>query len=126
VLGNFGVLPLLAAMLWWQRRRSLPEGVLLRFCLIYGTACVVLAPVLGAGFQHLFGYAWPLFLVAVPMLVDEGAQWRVAAIGAAHFAVVGLMSWRDLWPRLAVQVGLWMLAGLLLQRSKALTQSSRS
>jgi hypothetical protein len=119
VLGNFGVLPLLAAMLWWQRRRSLPGGLLLRFCLIYGAACVVLAPVLGAGFQHLFGYAWPLFLVAVPMLWEESAGWRVAAVGAAHFAVVGLMGWGDLWPRMAVQVGLWVLAAWLLRTSRA-------
>jgi hypothetical protein len=128
LLGNFGVLPLLAVLPWWRRRSSLPGGVLLRFCLIYGAACVVLAPLLGAGFQHLFGYAWPLFFVAVPLLVEERVGWRVAAIGTAHFAVAGLMFWGNLFPRMGVQVGLWVLAGWFVHtsKSKAFTQSSQS
>ncbi len=69
-LGNFGLLPMLLVWLWWRGRRD--EGqkrsLLLRFTLLYGAVSFLLAPVIGAGFLHLVGYAWPLFLVALPQL----------------------------------------------------------
>jgi hypothetical protein len=95
-LTNFGLLPLLVAVLWWRQRRNtgvspLPlvgrdddvlrgietedsatsRSVLLRFALLYGGVSFLLAPLLGAGFVHLMQYAWPLFLVALPRLFDE-------------------------------------------------------
>jgi hypothetical protein len=68
---NFGLLPLLVAVLWWRHRRWQGRSVLLRFALLYGGVSYLLSPVLGAGFAHLMQYAWPLFLVALPQLFDE-------------------------------------------------------
>jgi len=44
------------------------RSLLIRFCLIYGGVSLLLAPMLGAWATRLFGYSWPLSLVAVPLL----------------------------------------------------------
>jgi|GEM_PF-1558849 len=91
LLMRFGLLPLLAAALLWRASRgwggradaqqvASRQGYvalsalqlrdpLLRFAVLYGGLSLLLAPLVGAGFVHLFGYAWPLFLVAAPRLM---------------------------------------------------------
>ncbi len=75
----FGLLPLLLVKL---RRVRMPasesrDEVLLRFCVIYGVISFVMAGLLGEAFGRLFGYSWPLFLVALPMLLGEsGANFK--------------------------------------------------
>ena len=75
----FGLLPLLLVKL---RRVRMPSGddreqVLLRFCVIYGVISFCMAGLLGEAFGRLFGYSWPLFLVALPMLLGaSGANFR--------------------------------------------------
>ncbi len=133
-LTNFGLLPLLVAVLWWRHRRWVGRGqsparsVLLRFALLYGGVCYVLAPVLGAGFVHLMQYAWPLFLVAVPLLLQEfplaglsvemSVERRAAQIGflALHLGVqtVLLLPWFGL--RLTFALVIWGAGYVCLRR----------
>jgi hypothetical protein len=112
---QFGLLPLLFLAVWLRRRMRRGDGSLLRFTLIYGGACFLLAPLLGAGFAHLVGYAWPLFLVAGPLLLCEVSgegSWRgsMAAIGffALHLGLCATADWfPPVWMRTAVDVAFW-------------------
>jgi len=90
-LGIFGLLPLLLIFLW---RKGLPavktESPLMRFCLFYGIASFLLAPLIGAALERLFWYAWPLFVIYVPSVAMRYlALGRTSAIAflALHFAV---------------------------------------
>ncbi len=68
----FAVLPLLALLLPAARRLSLGRtSVLTRFCILYGAISFLLAPSLGTWYTRLFGYGWPLFLVALPRLLGD-------------------------------------------------------
>jgi hypothetical protein len=120
-LACFGLLPLVVGFLWWRHRRVDGRGFLLRFSLLYGTCCLVLSPVLGAGFLHLVGYAWPLVAVALPMLIDEfpvprgrRAVLASAAFFTLHMVLCALWYWVHEWTALCLWVvlwgaGLWML-----------------
>jgi hypothetical protein len=131
-LTNFGLLPLLAAVLWWRHRRSPARtedhpSPLLRFCLLYGGISFLLSPLLGAGFVHLVGYAWPLFLVAVPRLLGEfqtelamalaTRRRSLAVMGflAVHLALypLGYVPW--LVPGILADLALWTVAAALLR-----------
>lgn len=69
---TFGLLPLLFAYLVSRHRNVLwPNDVMLRFCVAYGLVSFVIAPELGASVPRLFAYAWPLFVVAVPILFSR-------------------------------------------------------
>jgi hypothetical protein len=128
VLTSFGLLPLLLGFLWRSHRRVAGRSVLLRFSLLYGAACLVLAPVLGAGFQHLAGYAWPLFVVALPLLFDEfrqrpndGALSRKQVLGSLaffvlHLAACGASYWLGLLPQIVAGLALWV-AGFVALRA---------
>jgi len=119
---NFGMLPLLVAVLWWRHRKVRDRSVLLRFALLYGGVSFLLAPVLGAGFVHLMQYAWPLFLVALPKLFDEeltgplSAKRAWASVGffGLSLAVPCIARWPVLLSRLAMGVAIWVVGyGLL-------------
>ena len=72
LLTIFGALPvLLFALLLARRVAPGPSSLLLRFCLLYGTVSLLLAPALGTWYVRLFGYAWPLLLVALPRLLPN-------------------------------------------------------
>jgi hypothetical protein len=120
---NFGLLPLLVAVLWWRHRRWQGRSVLLRFALLYGGISYVLSPVLGAGFAHLMQYAWPLFLVGLPQLFDEFELGRMTpsrmAAGLGFFAlhlIAGAISFLP-WFLLMIGSGtvLWVAGYLLLK-----------
>ena len=69
LLTTFGVLP--AVLLTRLLRRGRPWGgqdLLTRFCLLYGGISLVLAPLIGTEYARLYGYAWPLFFVALPRM----------------------------------------------------------
>lgn len=91
----FGLLPLLLFFLWRKRSSlSRAQGSLLRFCIFYGCACFVLAPELGPSLPRLFGYAWPAFAIAAPLLA-LGLNWNTRA-GYAFLALHLLASW-SMW-----------------------------
>lgn len=71
LLNTFGLLPLLVVFLWRRRKKSSERTVLLQFCLLYGTISFLLAPVIGVWFSRLFGYSWPLFALALPLLFND-------------------------------------------------------
>jgi hypothetical protein len=62
----FGLFPLCAALVWRKTKSRF-----LRFCFTYGAAAFILAPILGSSLPRLFGYSWPLMLIAVPVLIEE-------------------------------------------------------
>ena len=68
LLTTFGLLPPLLVLLWIRRSRTGRINLLERFCLLYGTVSFALAPMIGTWYPRLFGYGWPLFLVALPTL----------------------------------------------------------
>jgi len=95
LLTVFGLLPALAVALWLRQRgrRAEQRDVLLRFCVIYGVTYFVLSPALGTAVARMVGYAWPLLVVAVPMLARRmRGGWRVPAFLAIHLSLclVGL------------------------------------
>ena len=124
-LGNFGLLPLLVLWLWLRDYRNPQRGrsVLLRFTLLYGTASFLLAPVLGAGFLHLVGYAWPLFLVALPQLFApfppspamNRRSWAAMGFFVVHLAVCGVTYWAAFLPEIGLELCLWAVGFLLLR-----------
>lgn len=86
-LTRFGLFPLLLLFFFPIRTwRSLwRESLFLRFCLIYGVISFLLAPMLGTAVPRLFGYAWPVFMLAVPAclppIFKSGAKaWGFLAI----------------------------------------------
>ncbi len=133
VLTEFGLLPLMAVYFWWLSRTSVTEAPaslvlldsgtevaplpsknspLLRFTVLYGSASFVMAPLLGNWIAHLAGYGWPLFFVALPMLLGgcvRRAQQVYAGVGllAAHLAVCAVS-------HLALVPGAWRTETLLL------------
>jgi hypothetical protein len=123
VLTNFGLLPLLVAVLWQRRDRAAKRKPLLQFTLLYGTISLCLAPLLGVWFVHLIGYAWPLFFVALPQLFDEvsSAPPTSSRNGAGvAFLVVHLLafyiSYRFLWyPQIVMEAVLWIIGFFLLR-----------
>lgn len=93
LLTTYGLLlPLLVVV--WRRRAAIPKGdLLLRFSLLYGGISFLLPPLLGTWYVRFFGYAWPLFMVALPRLFvreREGdssfGSWRFAG-----FVLVGFL-----------------------------------
>ena len=90
-LTAFGQLPELLLVLLWTRRDVLlarwRSDLLLRFALLYGGVAFALTPLLGTAYERLFGYGWPLFLVAVPRLFTVASRsagnWEPAAFAVA-------------------------------------------
>jgi hypothetical protein len=122
MLSIFGLLPVSLVFLWRRRQRSIRRSLLLRFTLLYGSVSLFLAPLIGVSFIHLIGYAWPLFLVALPILFNELRQTTTTASRAlvglaflcAHVAsayVAHMWMWI---PQISIELILWILGYLLL------------
>ncbi len=124
VLTQFGLLPMLVAFLWWRHRRVRGRSPLLQFALLYGAAAFMLAPLLGNWLTHLTGYGWPLFFVALPLLLDELAGWNwtpgqmLAGAGffAVHLAVCANAYWPQWLPLIGTELVLWGVGFILLRR----------
>lgn len=130
-LNEFGLLPLLTAYLWWRQRKvgysQARPNVLLRFTLLLGVASLVLAPLLGTWISRLMGYAWPLYLVALPLLFEFlprrilSRGQNLAAIGffSLHMFLVWFAiyeAYRWIWTiGLAIELAVWS-AGFFLLR----------
>jgi hypothetical protein len=93
-LDTFGVLPVILVFAWRHRRNAIwRQNALLRFCLIYGSVSLLLAPELGSSVSRLLGYGWPLFFIAVPLLL---ASTKIQLTAKARTALVALqltVSW---------------------------------
>ncbi len=70
----FGLLPSLVVIFLFDRSRWQRLPPMERFCVVYGGIAFLLAPALGTGYERLFGYGWPLFLVALPRLCSVQAD----------------------------------------------------
>jgi hypothetical protein len=123
ILSNFGLLPLLVGVLWYRQRGTKNRSVLLKFSLLYGGISLLLAPLLGVWFVHLIGYAWPLFLVAMPLLLDERADGvPTGSRAVAALAFLGLhvfefyVSYRWLWwPQIMAEAMFWVVGYFLIR-----------
>jgi hypothetical protein len=119
----FGLLPVLVLFLWRRRLRSTHRSLLLRFTLLYGTVSLCLAPLLGVSFIHLIGYAWPLFLVALPMLFNElKSRPPTGTSTLAAFAFLCAHVWSAyvaymwMWmPQIGIEFMLWIIGYFLLR-----------
>ena len=96
---------------------------MLRFSLIYGSASLVLAPLLGTWLTRLIGYAWPIFFVALPLLFDAVPRRNLkpsqefAALGffATHMLVFSI-AYRFAWlTQLGLNLVLWAVGFFLLR-----------
>jgi len=98
----FGFLPLLLLFLWRRDPHLLHSAsILLRFCALYGLVSFLLAPVLGSSVLRLYGYAWPLFAVATPLLALRAfsLQPRPALLFLLlHLGLCWLPLWHPLRP----------------------------
>ncbi len=131
----FGVLPLLliAVRRRW-RDAFLHGGLLVSFCMLYGGISLLLAPALGTWYVRLFGYAWPLPLVAVPRLLgstgsqgDSRTRARLLGCGALLSVHVGLCVMGNRVGRpmeVAAAAALQMSAAALLLVQKQLSRES--
>jgi hypothetical protein len=119
-LVSFGLLPLL---LIWVRRAGVKAGgredLMVRFALVYGLVTFCMAGLLGDSVLRLFEYGWPLFLVALPVVLGRaGVGFRSGGLAAGFVGVHLLLTWAVVglggWGLLGVAVvgygvGWWML-----------------
>jgi hypothetical protein len=92
-LATFGLFPLLLIYIWRQHGLAVNNrDTLVRFCVVYGGISFLLAPMLGASVPRLFSYAWPLFLVAVPILAQQYLKMK-PNVFSALLAIHLVLSW---------------------------------
>jgi hypothetical protein len=129
-ISAFGLLPPLVFLLWRARYWRLGPSPVLRFAAIYGSISFVAAPLLGTGYDRLFGYSWPLFVVALPRLwtdlqkQPDRPETSAAAVPAAaavvflvlHIAIcfLGIYPWASERVLVSLQVTLFLAGTLLL------------
>lgn len=120
-MATFGLLPV---VVWALCRQMLQTGgrenLMLRFALIYGAISYLMAPLLGASFSRLYGYSWPLFLVALPLLLGASRANFVSVRAAVAFLALHLfLTWSQMWafptPLFPVALMCWILGWLLLR-----------
>ena len=125
-LASFGLFPLLLFQL--RRLRIGPanrpgrDAIFLRFCLLYGVASFVLTPLLGESFLRLYFYSWPLFLVAMPILMGAARASLASTPAALLFLAMHLsLSWGlmffDPWPVIWIALAVYPAGWLLLRRA---------
>jgi hypothetical protein len=91
-LASFGLLFLLLIKVRGVRvTTGSRQDMLLRFCVVYGVISFVLAPLLGESFTRLFDYSWPLFFVALPILLGAAPTIFSSARAALAFLVMHLL-----------------------------------
>jgi hypothetical protein len=124
-LASFGLFPLLLIKL--RRVYLAPadpmghDSLFLRFCVLYGIVSFVLTPLLGESFLRLYFYSWPLFLVAMPIMMGSARATLASTPAALLFLALHLcLSWSvmffDPWPTLWIAAIIYP-AGWLLLRS---------
>jgi hypothetical protein len=132
-LASFGLLPLLLFKLrrvrFEQAKGLGRDAVFLRFCILYGAVSFVLSPLLGVSCLRLYYYAWPLFLVALPILMGSAKASFTTSPAAVLFLAMHLcLSWTLLhlnwWTTIPVALVVYPSGWLLLRRRLAWQTSS--
>jgi hypothetical protein len=98
--GIFGIGPALALAFGRKiisqfKFSDLPDGtaILLRFCLVYGVASILITPLLGASGDRLVEYGWPFYFVVLPwFLVAQHIHLRATWVLPLHLATCW-MAW---------------------------------
>jgi len=124
-LASFGLLPLLIFKL--RRMHYVPaeqivrNATFLRFCILYGLASFLMTPLLGESFLRLYFYGWPLFLVALPILMGTARASLASTPAALLFLALHLcLSWTQMFFNSSTTIWIALvayLAGWLLLRS---------
>ena len=125
-LASFGLLPLLLFQL--RRVRIEPasrlgrNAIFLRFCVLYGVASFLLTPLLGESFLRLYFYSWPLFLVAIPLLMGAARASLASTPAALLFLAMHLsLSWmllqNNLWLTILLALVVYPAGWLLIRHS---------
>ena len=120
---TFGLLPVLVWVLRKQVVRSWIAGdVMLRFALLYGVLSYLMSPLLGASMPRLFAFAWPLFLIVLPVVLGTSranftSTWAAAGFLALHLFVTWSLTWA--FPNLFFEVaaGCWIVGFVLLRKT---------
>jgi len=81
-----------------------------------------MAGLLGETFQRLFAYSWPLFLIALPILLTRARVTFSSNLAAVAFLAIHLMlSWcsflRDHYVLIAIEIPLWIAGWFLLRNT---------
>ena len=127
-LASFGLFPLLLLAVRRFRKPLAPTTqspraeIFLRFCVIYGVISFVVAGLLGETFQRLFAYSWPLFLIALPILLTRARVTFTSNPAAIAFLALHLaLSWcgflRDEYVLIALEIPLWIGGWFLLRNT---------
>ncbi len=118
LLATFGVLPVALLLARDKLRAALfAPSLLVQFCLLYGGLSLLLAPALGTWYARLFGYGWPLLLVAVPRLLGlagAGSRRLWAGLLLLHLGVCALGNRPLHAPEMAAIAGLQAAAFALI------------
>ncbi len=125
-LTTFGLLPILV----WKLGRTpsclrslLSTNFLFRFCFCYGLFSYLLAGILGEAFARLVAYGWPLFLVALPlMLVDREERALAPTAWVLLLALHLALSWLALFRN---PIGLCLLAIAMFAAGAVLLRKAR-
>jgi hypothetical protein len=144
-LASFGLLPLLMLAAWRARpavagapgvggpaqasAKAVGRVLMVRFCVVLGASSFLLAPLLGETFQRLYAYGWPLFLVALPLLLGASRGTFTSAWAAWSFVAMHLVCcWMQVrlieLPGMLWLVLLW-LAGWFLLRTRWVDRGDR-
>ena len=127
LLNTFGLLPLLLFALRrrvpravWAPRRRRPFSC--AFCLVYGLVSFVLAGLLGESFQRLFEYSWPLFLIALPLLLAATRATLNSNRAVLLFLTLHLaLAWMGVSPYrpwlIPVELAFWAAGYVLIRRA---------
>jgi hypothetical protein len=127
-LSSFGLLPLLFLALRRLRKPLAPTenssraDFLVRFCVVYGVLSFAIAGLLGETFQRLFAYSWPVFLIALPILLTRARATFLSNRAALVFLTIHLLlSWcqfrTSLIQLIPIEIVFWIAGYVLLRRT---------
>lgn len=120
-MATFGLLPILAWVLRKQMVKSWSAGdLMLRFALVYGVLSYLMSPLLGESMLRLYAFGWPLFLIALPVLLGVSranftSAWAAVAFVALHLFVTWSLAWAFPSPMFEVTAVGWILGAILLR-----------
>jgi hypothetical protein len=81
-----------------------------------------MAPLLGESFLRLYEYSWPLFLIALPLLLGAAGMnftstWAAVAFLGLHLFLTWSLTWAFPTPMFTVGLACWFLGWVLLRKT---------